>query len=57
VVNVILVDFRGVDTFGEIAVLAIAALGAAALLLTGRNQAGGPGGTTSRGPLPEEALR
>ncbi len=36
VVNVILVDFRGVDTFGEIAVLAIAALGAAALLLSRR---------------------
>ncbi|WP_438015718.1 hydrogen gas-evolving membrane-bound hydrogenase subunit E [Sorangium sp. So ce315] len=31
VVNVILVDFRGADTLGEIAVLAIAALGAAAL--------------------------
>jgi multicomponent K+:H+ antiporter subunit A len=32
VVNVILVDFRGYDTFGEITVLAIAALGMAALL-------------------------
>ena len=32
VVNVILVDFRGVDTMGEIGVLAIAALGAVALL-------------------------
>ena len=32
VVNVILVDFRGHDTFGEITVLAIAALGALALL-------------------------
>ena len=32
VVNVILVDFRGFDTFGEIIVLAIAALGIAALL-------------------------
>ncbi|MDP1652736.1 MAG: monovalent cation/H+ antiporter subunit A [Rhodocyclaceae bacterium] len=32
VVNVILVDFRGFDTFGEIAVLAIAALGIFALL-------------------------
>jgi multicomponent K+:H+ antiporter subunit A len=32
VVNVILVDFRGYDTFGEITVLAIAALGVAALL-------------------------
>jgi hypothetical protein len=35
VVNVILVDFRGVDTFGEIVVLAIAALGALALFRTG----------------------
>ncbi len=32
VVNVILVDFRGFDTFGEIIVLAIAALGVVALL-------------------------
>ncbi len=32
VVNVILVDFRGYDTFGEITVLAIAALGVYALL-------------------------
>ena len=31
-VNVILVDFRGFDTFGEISVLAIAALGISALL-------------------------
>ncbi|MDP3287670.1 MAG: MnhB domain-containing protein, partial [Methyloversatilis sp.] len=31
-VNVILVDFRGYDTFGEITVLGIAALGALALL-------------------------
>jgi multicomponent K+:H+ antiporter subunit A len=32
VVNVILVDFRGFDTYGEITVIAIAALGIAALL-------------------------
>jgi len=32
VVNVILVDFRGFDTFGEVAVLAMAALGVQALL-------------------------
>ncbi|MBA4156660.1 MAG: DUF4040 domain-containing protein [Gemmatimonadetes bacterium] len=38
VVNVILVDFRGVDTFGEIAVLAIAALGAVALFRAGRDR-------------------
>jgi multicomponent K+:H+ antiporter subunit A len=32
VVNVILVDFRGYDTFGEITVLTIAAIGVAAML-------------------------
>ncbi len=32
IVNVILVDFRGFDTFGEISVLTIAAVGVAALL-------------------------
>ncbi|MEO0694033.1 MAG: hydrogen gas-evolving membrane-bound hydrogenase subunit E, partial [Pseudomonadota bacterium] len=32
IVNVILVDFRALDTFGEIAVVVIAALGAYALL-------------------------
>lgn len=32
VVNVILVDFRGIDTMGEITVLSVAALGVAALL-------------------------
>jgi multicomponent K+:H+ antiporter subunit A len=32
VVNVILVDFRGFDTYGEITVIAIAALGVAAML-------------------------
>lgn len=35
VVNVILVDFRGLDTMGEITVVAIAALGAVALLREG----------------------
>lgn len=32
VVNVILVDFRGIDTMGEITVLGIAAIGVFALL-------------------------
>jgi multicomponent Na+:H+ antiporter subunit A len=32
IVNVILVDFRGIDTLGEITVLAVAALGVYALL-------------------------
>jgi multicomponent Na+:H+ antiporter subunit A len=36
VVNIILVDFRGLDTLGEIAVLAIAAVGITALLVQER---------------------
>jgi multicomponent Na+:H+ antiporter subunit A len=36
VVNVILVDFRGFDTLGEITVLLVAALGVAALVLASR---------------------
>jgi multicomponent Na+:H+ antiporter subunit A len=36
VVNVILVDFRGVDTLGEITVLVVAAIGATALARAGR---------------------
>jgi multicomponent Na+:H+ antiporter subunit A len=36
VVNVILVDFRGIDTLGEITVLTSAAIGTAALARTGR---------------------
>jgi multicomponent Na+:H+ antiporter subunit A len=38
VVNVILVDFRGIDTFGEITVLAAAGIGVYALLRGGREQ-------------------
>lgn len=34
--NVIIVDFRGLDTLGEITVLAVAALGVAALVLASR---------------------
>jgi len=41
VVNVILVDFRGFDTFGEIIVLGIAALGIFSLLETAGNGASG----------------
>jgi multicomponent Na+:H+ antiporter subunit A len=37
VVNVILVDFRALDTMGEISVLVVAAFGASALLSTRRN--------------------
>lgn len=43
VVNVILVDFRGMDTLGEVVVLAIAALGAVALFRAGRIHLRGPG--------------
>jgi multicomponent Na+:H+ antiporter subunit A len=39
VVNVILVDFRGLDTMGEITVLAVAAIGAVALARVGRRAA------------------
>jgi len=38
VVNVILVDFRAIDTMGEITVLAVAAIGVFALLHPGRKQ-------------------
>ena len=38
VVNVILVDFRGFDTFGEITVLCVAALGIASLVLATRHR-------------------
>ncbi len=38
VVNVILVDFRGLDTLGEITVLAAAAIGAAAIARAGRTR-------------------
>ena len=36
VVNVVLVDFRGFDTLGEITVLAVAALGIGSLVMAGR---------------------
>ena len=38
IVNVILVDFRGLDTLGEMTVLSIAAFGVYALLKLGRTQ-------------------
>jgi len=44
VVNVILTDFRGLDTLGEITVLAVAGLGVASLVAAGRRtQEGSPG--------------
>jgi multicomponent Na+:H+ antiporter subunit A len=39
IVNVILVDFRGLDTMGEITVLAVASIGAVALARVGRRVA------------------
>ncbi len=53
VVNVILVDFRGFDTLGEVAVLALAALGAHALLdgLRLRPQVPGPDRAGDRHPI------
>ncbi|MGB6221646.1 hydrogen gas-evolving membrane-bound hydrogenase subunit E [Haloferula sp.] len=47
VVNVILVDFRALDTFGEIIVLAIAAIGATASLGAARKRAPLPGNSSS----------
>jgi len=41
IVNVIIVDFRGYDTMGEIAVLALAALGVAGLVAVGRRRPDG----------------
>lgn len=49
IVNVILVDFRGVDTLGEITVLAIAALGVTNLVRMARNR-GGAGASTGVDP-------
>lgn len=48
VVNVVLVDFRGFDTLGEITVLAVAAMGIASLVLAGRGRRhGSPSGETA----------
>jgi multicomponent Na+:H+ antiporter subunit A len=44
IVNVILVDFRALDTFGEIAVVVIAALAAYALLRGTKYRRMDPGG-------------
>jgi multicomponent Na+:H+ antiporter subunit A len=47
VVNVILVDFRGFDTLGEITVLATASIGAVALARVGRRKAAQPATPTA----------
>jgi multicomponent Na+:H+ antiporter subunit A len=46
IVNVILVDFRGFDTFGEITVLAVAALGVANLVRMARRERTTAGGSS-----------
>nr|WP_283251119.1 hydrogen gas-evolving membrane-bound hydrogenase subunit E [Rhabdothermincola salaria] len=43
VVNVVLVDFRGFDTMGEITVIVVAALGIVALVAAGRRRPDGTG--------------
>jgi multicomponent Na+:H+ antiporter subunit A len=52
VVNVILVDFRGLDTMGEITVLATAAIGSVALARAVRRKErpAAPSGTTDGAP-------
>ncbi len=50
VVNVILVDFRGLDTLGEITVLLVAAAGAVTLARTGRRRASTPTPDPTRAP-------
>jgi multicomponent Na+:H+ antiporter subunit A len=47
VVNVVLVDFRGFDTLGEITVLVVAAMGIASLVLAGRGRLGALGTTAA----------
>lgn len=53
VVNVILVDFRGFDTLGEITVLAVASIGAVALARVGRRVTEERGLAVSTVPSPE----
>ncbi|HEX5367281.1 MAG TPA: hydrogen gas-evolving membrane-bound hydrogenase subunit E [Acidimicrobiales bacterium] len=54
VVNVILVDFRGIDTMGEVTVLAAAAIGSVALARAGRRPRR-TGSDDPTGPSPAEA--
>jgi multicomponent K+:H+ antiporter subunit A len=55
VVNVILVDFRGVDTLGEAVVLSIAMLGTVALFATGRRRL--TGGRRTEVPVTGPSMR
>ena len=57
VVNVILVDFRAFDTLGEITVLAVAALGVAALLRLRPRAGGGRAGVYQSSPILRSGAR
>ncbi len=57
VVNVILVDFRGMDTLGEITVLVVAALGMVALSRVARRLVSGAGATLDRLPVLDASSR
>jgi multicomponent Na+:H+ antiporter subunit A len=59
IVNVILVDFRGFDTMGEITVLATAAIGVRALirLANSDDEASGAGATSATSPIFRTAAR
>jgi multicomponent Na+:H+ antiporter subunit A len=57
VVNVILVDFRGFDTLGEITVLGIASIGAVALARVGRRAAAEQGAPAERRPSTPSVAR
>lgn len=52
VVNLILVDFRALDTLGEITVLTVAALGVASLVAAGRSHRSGTGSPALLGESP-----
>ena len=54
VVNVILVDFRGLDTLGEVTVVLTAALGIASLVLTRRRPRSAPHEPAPHEPAPHE---
>jgi len=62
VVNVILTDFRALDTFGEVTVLLVAAIGVAAIVRGGRRDDEGvegepplPGADDTAAPPPGDA--
>ncbi|HEX6975352.1 MAG TPA: Na+/H+ antiporter subunit B, partial [Vicinamibacterales bacterium] len=57
IVNVILVDFRGIDTLGEITVLATAAIGVRALLRLAGHSNGGDTAVPDRSPIFRTAAR